>query len=273
MDLNEIYKVTKDSRREEFEVAFEKIKKDFIRQQSKKCEKPLFILAGGQPGSGKTGIIETIKNSHRDREFIVIDQDEYRKYHPNFKEIREKYPQDAVTLTNEFVFEIENEMLSYVKKNKIDTINVSTLRNTSLILKSIEEIRECGFKIEVYVIAVSAEESYFSTLTRYQEQEKDMSEVPRFVSKDFHDISYKSLMNTIENFERINIPITVLKRAKEKKQPAIIVDRDKNVIDAIENIRKDTKNEAIEKIKNSKLNFHEKIIQLEYEKFLKEIGE
>ena len=31
--------------------------------------------------------------------------------------------------------------------------------------------------------------------------------------------------------------------------------------------------EAIEKIKNSKLNFHEKIIQLEYEKFLKEIGE
>lgn len=80
-------------------------------------------------------------------------------------------------------------------------------------------------------------------------------------------------MNTIENFERINIPITVLKRAKEKKQPAIIVDRDKNVIDAIENIRKDTKNEAIEKIKNSKLNFHEKIIQLEYEKFLKEIGE
>lgn len=35
MDLNEIYKVTKDSRREEFEVAFEKIKKDFIRQQSK----------------------------------------------------------------------------------------------------------------------------------------------------------------------------------------------------------------------------------------------
>ena len=30
MDLNEIYKVTKDSRREEFEVAFEKIKKDFI---------------------------------------------------------------------------------------------------------------------------------------------------------------------------------------------------------------------------------------------------
>ena len=80
-------------------------------------------------------------------------------------------------------------------------------------------------------------------------------------------------MNTIENFERINIPITVLKRAKEKKQPAIIVDRDKNVIDAIENIRKDTKNEAIEKIKNSKLNFREKIIQLEYEKFLKEIGE
>ena len=64
-----------------------------------------------------------------------------------------------------------------------------------------------------------------------------------------------------------------MKRAKEKKQPAIIVDRDKNVIDEIENIRKDTKNEAIEKIKNSKLNFHEKIIQLEYEKFLKEIGE
>jgi len=46
-----------------------------------------FILAGGQPGSGKTNLVETIKRDNPNVDFIVIDLDKYRIMHPDFKNI------------------------------------------------------------------------------------------------------------------------------------------------------------------------------------------
>lgn len=53
------FEVNKENRVEEFEEALCRIKKDFISDNCR-SNRPLFILAGGQPGSGKTAMIETI---------------------------------------------------------------------------------------------------------------------------------------------------------------------------------------------------------------------
>lgn len=230
MNIEDKYEVTSKKRSEEFKRALDRIKRDFI---SADCysDNPLFILAGGQPGSGKTALVNTIKSDNKNINFVTIDLDEFRRYHPDFEDIKKNHKQDGVLLTNSFAFEIENEMLAYVQENRINTINVSTLRNTKLIEQAIEEnILPRGFKVKVYIIAVSPEESYFSTLTRYEEQQKDINCVTRFTSKEFHDMAYQGLNDTIKKIVQRNIPITVCKRASKKDgNPIIIYDEEKKI--------------------------------------------
>ena len=52
---------------------------------------PLCILIGGLPGSGKTNLVEQIKQEYQDREFVVIDTDDYRKLHPDYEELKRSF--------------------------------------------------------------------------------------------------------------------------------------------------------------------------------------
>lgn len=230
MNLDDKYEVTSKKRTEEFKKALDRIKKDFVPYNCY-SDNPLFIFAGGQPGSGKTALVDTIKCDNKNVNFVTIDLDEFRKYHPDFEDIKNNHKKDGVILTNSFAFEIENEMLKYVQENKLNTINVSTLRNTELIEKSIEEkILPNGFKVKIYIIAVSPEESYLSTLTRYEEQQKNMNSVARFTSKEFHDEAYEGLSNTIKKIIQKNIPIIVCRRAfKKDEKPTIMYDETKKI--------------------------------------------
>lgn len=230
MDLKDRYEVTPEKRQDEFYAALARIKKDFI-QHDCKSDSPSFVFAGGQPGSGKTSLVETIKSDNEDINFVVIDLDEFRKYHPDFKEIREKHQKDGVLLTNSFAFAIENEMLSYVVQNKLNTINVSTLRNTELIARAIiDKILSSRFKVRAYVMAVSPEESYISAVARYYEQQSNSDCVARFTSKEFHDAAYEGLDRTLERFVELKIPITVCRRALVKDaNPIIIYDEERKV--------------------------------------------
>lgn len=217
------FEVNKENRVEEFEEALCRIKKDFISDNCR-SNRPLFILAGGQPGSGKTAMIETIKENNRLTNFVVIDLDVFRQYHPDFEEIKRYHKKDGVKLTNSFAFQIEDEMLRYVIANSINTINVTSLRNTGLIMKNIKEnIIPKGFDVKTYVMAVSPEESYYSTLIRYNEQQLNSNMIVRFTSKKFHDEAYRGMNKTLIAIQKENIAIIVCKRAPKKDKPPIIV--------------------------------------------------
>ncbi len=68
---------------EEFEISFKKIYNMFVRDnipQKKRC----VVFLGGQPGIGKTSFVE---QDDLFAKYIKINDDEYRKYHPNTREI------------------------------------------------------------------------------------------------------------------------------------------------------------------------------------------
>ena len=281
MDLKDKYEVTPLKRAKEFQLALEKIKKDFIPIGCN-SSKPLFIIAGGQPGSGKTLLVETIKMDYPNVNFLVIDLDAYRSYHPDFEEIKQNHKEDGVVLTNSFAFAIEDEIIAYAIKNSLNTINVSTLRNTDLEMKLIEKVTGSGFDTKVYVIAVPPEESYFSALKRYQEQQKDEKSITRYTSKKFHDISYENLGKTLELLTGLKIPIVVCKRANEKTKPAqVVYNEERNIklvnelspIHAINKVRKNVKQSALLMISKQSLDMSNESleIQREYKSFKEEI--
>ena len=72
-------------------------------------------------------------------------------------------------------------------------------------------------------MAVSPEESYYSTLIRYNEQQLNSNMIVRFTSKKFHDEAYRGMNKTLIAIQKENIAIIVCKRAPKKDEPPIIV--------------------------------------------------
>ena len=98
---------------------FEKVKKD--NDKARKDLHPNFIITWGQAGAGKTELIKNVKNDFKNEEFVIIDADEYRKFHPNIKRFKEN-SLTAVIQTNEFVCELERELILYYMKKKYNVI-------------------------------------------------------------------------------------------------------------------------------------------------------
>lgn len=263
------YEVNKNSRIEEFQQALEKVKKNFI-EEGCKSSNPTFILAGGQPGSGKTAMISVIKNNNLQKKFVVIDLDLFREYHPDFEEIKKYHKEDGVLLTNSFAFEIENELIKYCIENSLNVINVTTLRNTKMIINNIKKVLiPSGFSVEAYIMAVSPEESEYSNLIRFKEQQLRNDTFVRFTSKKFNDQSYNDLNNTIRLLYYEKCPIIICKRAEKKDYPVKIVYNGKKekclkkYVD-IENIIKRIREQSYERVKKNLKNINLTFLKDEY---------
>lgn len=127
-------------------------------------ENPIMIIAGGQPGAGKTGLIDKtfaeLENS------VVLDVDDFRYFHPDIKEILKKYPNDLATFTIKFVNAIFKNILEMLIAGKYNMIAQKTLRDDEIIYDTLEPLAKAGYTNIVRVLAVSELESKLSTLER-----------------------------------------------------------------------------------------------------------
>lgn len=205
----------------------EKLKQEIV-EQVKTDDEPICIFLGGLPGSGKSNLEKQTKIQYPDKEFVVIDADEYRKYHPEFESLR-KTPKDAVLETCEIANQIEAELIAHSIECKKSIILVSTLRATDTIRKIIEQkLRPKGYKVGASVIVVPVYESALSSQMRYEEQILDESQIPRFASISFIKNTNQKIVNTIRELDVNNkiLDFTrVYKRGKtDKDLPELVYD-------------------------------------------------
>lgn len=221
-------------------------------------EQHLCVLLGGLPGSGKTNLIRYIQEKYKDRDFVVIDTDDYRKLHPNYETLR-KTPERAIKETSDFSNEIESKLIKKAIEQKCDIISVTTLRATETIDKILYSpaINE-GYKIEVCIMSVPIRESGLSAQRRYEKQIFN-GECPRFTPMDFIEDSYNGIIKTIQELQnKENKPtVRVYNRGKgENSMPIEVYSNTKQkgkyncAIEAFMNpIRVIDKQTAIEQIK------------------------
>lgn len=158
---------------------------------------PLCILVGGLPGSGKTNLVKQIRQNYGDREFIVIDTDNYRKLHPNYEELKQT-PEKAIEETSKFSNAIEAELIRMAIERHCDIISVTTLRATDAINSILYEpaIKQ-GYRVEACIMSVPIRESGLSAQSRYERQISE-GKCPRFTPMDFIESSYKGIQATIK---------------------------------------------------------------------------
>lgn len=182
---------------------------------------PLCILLGGLPGSGKTNLVKKIQEKYKERDFIIIDTDEYRKLHPNYETLR-KTPEKAIAETSEFSNAIEAELIKRAIKEHCDIISVTTLRATEAIDRILyEPAIKSGYQMEACIMSVPISESGLSAQSRYEKQIAN-GECPRFTPINFIETSFQGIKNTIQMLQRKkdNPTIRIYNRGKgEKSMP------------------------------------------------------
>ena len=179
----------------------------------KKKENPIVYFLGGQSGAGKSKLKDRIG-----KENLVIDVDEFRKYHPNYFGLYKKYRKDSAKYTHNFASAVADELVKKSIENKVDVIVDGTLKSIKIPKERAEEYKKNGYSLEINIVVVKPEKSFLSNLMRYEELVEE-KKIPRLAPKEIHDECVK------------NFPITISELYKLKVFDDIkLYDRDKNCI-------------------------------------------
>ncbi|HEZ5741087.1 TPA: zeta toxin family protein [Neisseria meningitidis] len=151
----------------------------------KATDSPKGYVLGGQPGAGKSNLISLVEMENKGN-VLVVNGDEFRKYHPQFNEIQEKYGKDAPKHTAEFAGKMTGRVIEKALENKFNLVVEGTFRTAETPLKTLSDMKQKGYSTSVYIIATSAEVSWNGTLERYAKM-LAAGEAPRYTDKAHHD--------------------------------------------------------------------------------------
>lgn len=160
-------------------------------QQVSPVKSPKGFVLGGQPGAGKSNLVGIIRQE-LNRNVLVINGDEFRRYHPNFDGIQEQYGIDSPKHTAAFSGHMTERVIEKALREGYNISVEGTFRTTETPMRTLEKMREQGYETAVYIQTAPSEVSWQSTLERYHAMEL-LGETPRATPKEHHDLVVKLL--------------------------------------------------------------------------------
>jgi UDP-N-acetylglucosamine kinase len=156
---------------------------------------PMAHLIVGQPGAGKTTMAQYFMSQSPDT-IIFISGDDFRQFHPHFKELQHDYGDNAVLYTQKFAGMMTEAMIDFTSDSGYDLIIEGTLRTTDVPLKTKNLLEKRGYDVSLAAIMVRPEISYLSTIKRY-EMMKSLGLNPRKTPKEHHDMVVDGIVNNL----------------------------------------------------------------------------
>jgi hypothetical protein len=176
--------------------------KDIFLAHAIPVSQPNFYIISGQPGSYKTALINNLvyEMKRQDHSFVVINADEFRKYHPKHYEIFLKHNREAAIFTDPDVRVWAQKLLKEAMSSKYNIIFEGTMR-TDEICDTIKGAIKIGYNISIKIRALSPFESRLNIHKRYEE-ELIKSKEARFTTSDSHDAAYYGILKTLVRIEK-----------------------------------------------------------------------
>lgn len=192
-----------DVRNATFLAYYDAVSDKMVKKEHKCC-----IFLGGQPGSGKSTMVKEIDPAD---EFVHVDLDRYRRYHPYYDQICERYQEKAQEYTNQFAYLVKQGIIQNLSDAGYNFIIDGTLRDAESQIETALELHEKNYSIQADVICTKPEISSIRTDLRYEVQMKmyhsyEGADFPRAVGDDYHDMVCKHLPNSLEKLQNALIP-------------------------------------------------------------------
>lgn len=161
---------------------------------------PRAIILGGQPGAGKSALLEVSKQEFADRNVVVINGDELRYYHPRYREIQRTEERRFAELTDPHVRPWTKQLFDRTIETGRHVVFEGTMREVGPITETMRRLRTLGYSIEVRVIAVNERDSLAGIHLRYEEQ-KATKGWGRWSNMQAHNAAYQGMLTTLEYIE------------------------------------------------------------------------
>lgn len=198
---------------------FNKIwKKECAKFNVISTDNPKAFVLGGQPGAGKSNLIETVRKE-LSKNVIVINGDDYRKYHPDYANLQATYGKDSPKHTAEFAGMITEMILDKAIKNKLNVVIEGTFRTAATPIKTLKLFKDNGYNTNVLIQTCHKDISWKSCLERYEKMLAISKAEARFTDKAHHDIVVNNLAENIKEVQKSGLVdnMKIYSRVLDKK--------------------------------------------------------
>ncbi|MDJ1497578.1 zeta toxin family protein [Cytophagaceae bacterium DM2B3-1] len=188
---------------------------------SQASEKPIAVILGGQPGSGKTGLSTIASQSiPKTESYVLINADTFRESHPHYEPLQRQHNYKASYLVDPDVSVWTRRLIADAIREKRNIIIDNTLGGQlNAIEKTLENLKHNGYRTQLHVLSVNERLSKLGIYSRYERQFEQKG-YGRFVRMASHDQNYKQISENVEALERNkNLDqITIYGRKTERKE-------------------------------------------------------
>ena len=200
----------------EHEAFFEEIKAD-IFAHAISSDRPVAVIFGGQPGSGKSAALsEAIEELKPRGGAAEIIGDDFRSYHPAFGQLMAQDDKTAAFYTDKDTGRWVEKAIAYAKQERLNIVIEGTMRDSNKVVETMTSLRAAGYEIDARALAVNPKLSWQGVMQRYEAQKLDRGN-GRMTAPHSHQAACDGMLVTLERIEREKLAdrITLYRRGEE----------------------------------------------------------
>lgn len=157
----------------------------------KENENPVVIFLAGQSASGKSQLKNEI-----DSNFLIVDVDDFRKYHPDYFKLYKKHGKESAKYTHDFASEVADELIKKGADLKVNILVDGTLKSFEKPFERAKFLNEQNYVCEIRAVVTKPEKSSLANPLRY-EGLIERKRIPRLAPPEVHDQCVKNFPSTI----------------------------------------------------------------------------
>jgi len=155
-------------------------------------EYPTIVLVGGQPGAGKSAAAAVVKAElAMQGGYVHIDADRMRE------RIRVGDSKPTSEQTQADAGRLVSSLREQAIQGRRNIVEEGTFRSPDGAVKFVRGLQERGYKVELFAVATSREESLLGIYQRHELQHAAGGANPRFVSEQYHDEAMQGFESTL----------------------------------------------------------------------------
>lgn len=159
-------------------------------------EAPRAIITAGQPGAGKSRLVEAAE-AEFSKNTVVVDPDRLRGLHPDIRELRQAHPYAWSMQTNHDAGKWAARLRDVAMEGRRNLIVDTTLSDADAAIRNIRKLQARGYDAEVRVVAAHRLESRLGIDQRFTNDLRNLG-YARHVPDDFHTKAYSALPDNLD---------------------------------------------------------------------------
>ena len=165
-------------------------------------QSPEAIVLGGQPGSGKTGLLEESAVALKTKGATwVINGDDFYAFHPGYSKLQQKHGAEAANMVKAEASIWVKKTIEAAKDRGVNIVLESTMRRSELVKTTLENLKKSGYKIHAKVLAVKEHISWQGNHMRHEALSLTGA-YSRLTSREIHDSAVLGVVKTLAMIEQ-----------------------------------------------------------------------